>query len=200
MDSVDVHPSALLIGDVVFGGPARVGPFAVIGGETYQVADVPLDTDRSCTRLGAHFSLQAFSYVGGGTVIGAHFRGDAHAYVGTGCTFGEYVVVEYGARVYNRVIIGDGSWIGGFVCNEARIGSRCVIQGSLVHRRTAPHPEPAPIVQDDVLIGANAVVVGGIVIAEGCVVAAGAVIVEDTDPGFMYAGVPARKRGPAHWM
>ena len=47
-------------------------------------------------------------------------------------------------------------------------------------------------VDDDVLIGANAVVIEGVHIGKGAVVAAGAVVVEDVPAGKVVAGVPAR--------
>jgi serine acetyltransferase len=144
--------------------------------------------------------LQAFSYVGAGSVVGDDFRADAHAYVGTDCQFGDRVVVEYAGRIYNRAVVGDDTVVGGFVCNEAQVGARCLIQGSLVHARTASSPERCPTIEDDVMVGFNAVVIGGVVVAARSVVAAGAVLLTSTEAGFMYAGVPARKIGPAEWV
>ena len=48
------------------------------------------------------------------------------------------------------------------------------------------------IVEDGVLIGANAVVIEGVHIGEGAVVAAGAVVIEDVPAGAVVAGSPAR--------
>ena len=48
------------------------------------------------------------------------------------------------------------------------------------------------VVEDNVLIGANAVVIEGVRIGEGSVVAAGSVVIEDVAPGMVVAGVPAR--------
>jgi 2,3,4,5-tetrahydropyridine-2-carboxylate N-succinyltransferase/tetrahydrodipicolinate N-acetyltransferase len=48
------------------------------------------------------------------------------------------------------------------------------------------------IVEDDVLIGANAVVIEGVRIGEGAVVAAGSIVIEDVPAGAVVAGVPAR--------
>lgn len=48
------------------------------------------------------------------------------------------------------------------------------------------------IVEDDVVIGANAVVIEGIRIGKGAVVAAGAVVIEDVPAGAVVAGSPAR--------
>lgn len=47
------------------------------------------------------------------------------------------------------------------------------------------------LIQNDVWIGANAVILKGVTIAEGCVIAAGAVVAKDTCPYGIYAGVPA---------
>ena len=48
------------------------------------------------------------------------------------------------------------------------------------------------IVEDGVLIGANAVVIEGIRIGKNAVVAAGAVVIEDVPENAVVAGSPAR--------
>lgn len=177
-----------------------MGPFAVIGGPSYQrETATSQDVDGSWTTFGRRCALQAFSYVGAGSVVGDDFRADAHAYVGIECRLGDRVVVEYGGRIYNRAVVGDDTVVGGFLCNEARVGARCLIQGSLVHARTTPAPEAFPTIEDDVMVGFNAVVVGGVVVARRSVVAAGAVLLTSTEAGSMYAGVPARRIGQARW-
>ena len=59
--------------------------------------------------------------------------------------------------------------------------------------------ERAPVkIHDDCWIGAGATIVGGVTLGRGTVVGAGAVVTEDTPPGSVVAGVPARvvrKRG-----
>jgi carbonic anhydrase/acetyltransferase-like protein (isoleucine patch superfamily) len=204
MTRVVLHPSSLLLGRVEFAGRAEVGPYVVIGGPTYQESQRREATKEHAgsvtTVLGDNFTLHAYSCVGAGAIIGNDFRGDAHSYVGSNAKLGNRVVVEYGGRVYNDAVIGDNSYIGGFVCNGARVGTGCAIFGALVHRRTAPEPEPAPVICNGVLIGFHAVIAGGIIVGEGGVIAAGAVVITDTEPGSMYAGVPARKVGPASWI
>ena len=53
-------------------------------------------------------------------------------------------------------------------------------------------------VEDDVLIGMGAIVMDHAVVGAGCIVAAGAVVLEHfvCEPGYLYAGVPARKIKP----
>ena len=48
------------------------------------------------------------------------------------------------------------------------------------------------VVEDGVLIGANAVVIEGVHVGEGAVVAAGAVVIEDVPANAVVAGCPAR--------
>ena len=51
--------------------------------------------------------------------------------------------------------------------------------------------EPVRI-DDNVVMGANAVVIEGVHVGEGAVVAAGAVVTKDVESHTMVAGVPAR--------
>ena len=54
-------------------------------------------------------------------------------------------------------------------------------------------PSAVPvIVEDDVLIGANAVIIEGVRVKSGAIVAAGAVVIEDVEKNTIVAGVPAR--------
>lgn len=48
------------------------------------------------------------------------------------------------------------------------------------------------VIEDNVMMGANAVVIEGCHVGEGAVVAAGAVVVEDVPAGAVVAGCPAR--------
>ena len=52
--------------------------------------------------------------------------------------------------------------------------------------------EPIVIVEDGVLVGANAVVIEGVHVGKNAVVAAGAIVVGDVAPNTVVAGCPAR--------
>lgn len=56
------------------------------------------------------------------------------------------------------------------------------------------HPEiPETVIEDDVWIGARALVRSGVRVGRGAIIAMGAVVVKDVEPYSIVAGVPARK-------
>jgi len=67
------------------------------------------------------------------------------------------------------------------------VGAGAVLAGVIEPANANP-----VVVEDNVLIGANAVVLEGVRIGKGAVVAAGAIVTEDVPPGAVVAGVPAR--------
>jgi galactoside O-acetyltransferase len=56
----------------------------------------------------------------------------------------------------------------------------------------APAQSKKIVVEDNVWIGANAVIIGGVRIGTGSIVAAGAVVTHDVQPYSVVGGVPAR--------
>lgn len=49
------------------------------------------------------------------------------------------------------------------------------------------------VIEDDVWIGANAIILPGVRIGRHSVIAAGSVVTQSVEPFSVYAGVPARK-------
>jgi tetrahydrodipicolinate N-acetyltransferase len=76
---------------------------------------------------------------------------------------------------------------------RVQVGRMCHVGAGAVLAGVIEPPSAQPVViEDDVLIGANAVVLEGVRVGAGAVVAAGAVVVEDVPPLAVVAGVPAR--------
>ncbi len=116
--------------------------------------------------------------------------------------------IEPGAFIRDQVIIGDNAVIMmGAVIGEgtmidmnavlggrATTGKNCHVGAGAVLAGVIEPPSANPVIlEDNVLIGANAVVLEGIRVGEGAVVAAGAIVTEDVAPYTVVAGVPARK-------
>ena len=108
---------------------------------------------------------------------------------------GDNAVIMMGAVINIGAEIGAGTMIdmGAVLGGRATVGKNCHIgAGTVLAGVVEPASATPVIVEDNVLIGANAVVIEGIRVGEGAVVAAGAVVVEDVPANAVVAGCPAR--------
>lgn len=108
---------------------------------------------------------------------------------------GDHAVIMMGAIINIGSVIGEGTMIdmGAVLGGRVMVGRNCHIGAGTVLAGVIEPPSAQPvIVEDDVVIGANAVVLEGCRIGQGAVVAAGAVVVEDVPAGVVAAGIPAR--------
>ena len=108
---------------------------------------------------------------------------------------GDNAVVMMGAIINVGAVVGASSMIdmGAVLGGRAIVGERCHIgAGTVLAGVVEPASATPVVVEDDVMIGANAVVLEGVRVGRGAVVAAGAVCVEDVPAGAVVAGVPAR--------
>ncbi len=108
---------------------------------------------------------------------------------------GKNAVIMMGAIINIGAVIGDGTMIdmGAVLGGRATVGKNCHVgAGAVLAGVIEPASAKPVIVEDNVLIGANAVVIEGVHIGENSVVAAGAVVIEDVPPGKVVAGCPAR--------
>lgn len=94
------------------------------------------------------------------------------------------VLIDASAPVHvgSRVQFGQRSSI---ITSTHEIGAHAMRGGT---------PRTAPVtVGDGCWIGAGAMILPGVTVAPGCIIAAGAVVADDTEPDYIYAGIPARK-------
>ena len=125
-------------------------------------------------RLGDYSVIESFACINnavGDVIIGDHTRVGLHNTIIGPVTIGSHVNLAQGITVtaLNH----------NFVDSEKRIDEQGV--------STTP-----VVIEDDVWIGANAVVLPGVKIGNHSVVAAGAVVTKDVPPHSIVAGVPAK--------
>ncbi|SMB96882.1 transferase hexapeptide repeat family protein [Hymenobacter roseosalivarius DSM 11622] len=133
-------------------------------------------------QLGADCFVAGNATIVGDVVLGSNctvwfnavLRGDVNS-----IRIGEQTNIQDGAVIhctYQKAATDIGA--------RVSIGHRAIVHGCTV--------------EDDVLIGMGAIVMDHAVVGAGCIIAAGAVVLENTqcEPGYLYAGIPARKIKP----
>ena len=110
-------------------------------------------------------------------------------------TIGNNAVIMMGAVINIGAVIGDNTMIdmGAVLGGRATVGKNCHIGAGAVLAGVVEPPSAKPVVvEDGVLVGANAVIIEGVKIGTGAVVGAGAVVIEDVPAGAVVIGNPAR--------
>lgn len=109
--------------------------------------------------------------------------------IGEGAVIMMGAVINIGAVIGKRTMIDMGAVLGGraIVGDDCHIGAGTVLAGVVEPASATP-----VIVENGVMIGANAVVIEGVHVGKNSVVAAGAVVIEDVPENAVVAGSPAR--------
>ena len=117
------------------------------------------------------------------------------AIIRSGVKLADTAIVLMGAIVNTNAEIGNGSMIdmnavigsGAIIKDNCHIGAGAVIAGVMEPISLKP-----VVIEDDVLIGANATILNGITIKKGSIVGAGSVVIEDVMENTTVAGVPGK--------
>ena len=108
---------------------------------------------------------------------------------------GKNAVIMMGAIINIGAVIGDGTMIdmGAVLGGRATVGKNCHIgAGAVLAGVIEPASAKPVIIEDGVLVGANAVVIEGVHVGKNAVVAAGAIVTQDVPDNMVVAGCPAR--------
>lgn len=121
------------------------------------------------------------SYLGSGCSLDRSLVMGPYGYIGPGAT------IPAGVKMGKYVMIGPGLMITGDDHRFDKVGEAVIFSGRPLQRDC--------IIEDDVWIGARAIILKGAHIGRGAVIAAGAVVVKDVSPYTIVGGVPARVIG-----
>jgi acetyltransferase-like isoleucine patch superfamily enzyme len=204
-----IGEGTLLADGVVIGHPAKE---TLLATRDFGITSGATVGQRCILRSGTVIYERA---VVGNDVQTAHYvviREDAH--IGDGCVLGNGTVVREGAvlghnvRLMESVVVSENAVVGNdvFVGPNVSFTAGRQMTGALQAAGRVSYEEaarsegrcwqgPSVVVEDDVRIGANAVILAGVRLGTGCVVAAGAVVSADVPAGSLTAGNPARVLG-----
>ena len=165
----------------VFGDWAELQPILEAGRE--KIADLVVENDRRNSGVPL-LDLK-----------GVQARIEPGAIIREKVEIGQGAVIMMGAVLNIGAVVGPGTMIdmGAVLGGRATVGARCHIgAGAVLAGVVEPASATPVIVEDGVLVGANAVVIEGVHIGRNAVVAAGAVVIEDVPEKAVVAGSPAR--------
>lgn len=98
-------------------------------------------------------------------------------------------IINIGAKIGENSMIDMGVVMGG----RASVGKNCHIGAGTVLAGVIEPPSADPvIIEDNVVIGANSVILEGVRVRKNSVVAAGSIVTEDVPESFVVAGAPAK--------
>ncbi|MCT2538127.1 2,3,4,5-tetrahydropyridine-2,6-dicarboxylate N-acetyltransferase [Aquibacillus koreensis] len=108
---------------------------------------------------------------------------------------GDGAVIMMGASINIGSVIGEGTMIdmNAILGGRATVGKNCHIGAGAVLAGVIEPPSADPvIIEDGVVVGANAVILEGVRVGEGAVVAAGAIVTKNVPANTVVAGTPAK--------
>lgn len=197
MDNIDA--SAKVFGDSAIEEGSYVGPFSVLGFPSKTPTNARLVESMGC-KIGKRTKILSSVIIGEGTAIGNDVWIDHKCYIGCFTNISDGTYILYGAKVFDRVKIGNKCWVAGFVCNDTIIEDRAIVMGTLIHRFVDAEigiPEKSPVIRKNAFVGMNAIIIGGVEVGEGAYIAAGAILTKSALPRCLYSGVPAKNVGIA---
>ena len=166
---------------VVFGDWRELGPF--LGENAKKIKDTEVENDRRNSAIPLLDMKGVTARIEPGAVIREQVD------------IGENAVIMMGAIINIGAVIGAGTMIdmGAVLGGRATVGRNCHIgAGAVLAGVIEPASATPVIIEDGVLVGANAVVIEGVHVGKNAVVAAGAVVIEDVPENAVVAGCPAR--------
>jgi len=166
---------------IVFGDWKSLSP--IIEANVDKIEDIVIENDRRNSAVG----LLDMKNINARIEPGATIR--EQVIIGDGAVIMMGAVINIGAEIGEGTMIDMGAILGG----RATVGKNCHVGAGAVLAGVIEPASASPVVlEDEVFVGANAVVIEGIRIGRGSVIAAGSVVISDIPENSVVAGIPGR--------
>lgn len=190
----NISPSAIIYSTVARVKPSvHINEYSIIGKKGYGYKKKHKTLIEHRCAIGSHVIIYHGVVIAEGTQVEDFCRIGERTRIGKNCR------IIYGSKIYGHVNIGDKCVIGGFICEDVKIGKYCRIFGQLIHK----HPlgdlsdlkkwdaggVPSPIIESNVFIGFGAKIIGGVTIGSGSYILPNAIVTRDVPSNFQVRGV-----------
>jgi acetyltransferase-like isoleucine patch superfamily enzyme len=175
------------------GDDCRIDPDSIVG--------LMVEGAEQPAILGAGAIIRAGSIIYGDVRAGRRFRTGHHVLIRGHTVLGDEVTVGTNSVIDGEVEIGSQVKIetAVYIPTHVRIGCRVFLgpRATLTNdryplRQRARYTPEGPILEDDVTIGAGAILLPGVRIGRGSLVGAGAVVTRDVPPWSLVVGNPGQ--------
>lgn len=151
---------------------------------TEAISDIAIEQDRRHSAIPLLDTSKVDARIEPGSFIRDHASIGKNAVIMMGAVINIGAVVGEGTMIDMNAVLGGRATTG----KNVHVGAGAVLSGVIEPANATP-----VVIEDNVLIGANAVILEGVRVGKGSVVAAGAIVTEDVPENTVVAGVPARK-------
>lgn len=165
----------------IFGNWAELEP--IIAANASRITDIVIENDRRNSGVPLLDTKNIRARIEPGAIIREKVE------------IGDGAVIMMGAVINIGAVIGEGTMIdmGAVLGGRAIVGNRCHIGAGTVLAGVVEPASATPVtIEDDVMIGANAVVIEGVRVGKGAVIGAGTVVISDVPAGAVVVGNPGR--------
>ncbi len=172
----DLGTTKLLIGDI-----QEVQRYVEENSE--QIEDIYLENDRRNSAIDLLNTTNMNARIEPGSIIRE------------GVTIKDYAVIMMGAVINIGAVVGKNSMIdmNAVLGGRAIVGDNCHIgAGTVLAGVIEPASATPVVIEDNVLIGANAVVLEGVHVGENAVIGAGSVVTKDVPANAVVVGNPGK--------
>ena len=178
-----IHNNVVIEENCIIGKPYKSKVIKIINNKKAKIND---------TLIRENCYIQVGCLLYEGVKLGEGVICRAYSTIGLNSIIGNNTKIHYRAQIFKNVEIGSNCRIGGFICNESKIGDNTSIYGSLVHhypRHGGFSKEKSPEIGSNVVIAFNSTVIGGVVVSNNSYIAAGAIVTVNIPSNSVVLGV-----------